>query len=140
LISAGSWANASASGGAITLTAKSTGPGGDYTFAVSYTYDSAHFGQPSFTAAPVSGAMFGGYDPGVIDNQPFRTLYTYDALGNLLRVDQKGTAPSDSTQWRTRLFTYDSFSRLLKRSFVAVYQLATCCPHPSPFIRFSHTP
>jgi RHS repeat-associated protein len=42
-----------------------------------------------------------------------RTLYSYDALGNLLRVDQKGTAPNDSTQWRTRTFTYDSLSRLL---------------------------
>jgi RHS repeat-associated protein len=45
-----------------------------------------------------------------------QTLYSYDALGNLLRVDQKGTAPSDSTQWRTRLFTYDSLSRLLTAS------------------------
>jgi RHS repeat-associated protein len=27
-------------------------------------------------------------------------------------VDQKGSALSDSTQWRTRLFTYDSLSRL----------------------------
>jgi RHS repeat-associated protein len=42
-----------------------------------------------------------------------RTLYSYDTLGNLLRVDQKGTAPNDSTQWRTRTFTYDSLSRLL---------------------------
>ncbi len=42
-----------------------------------------------------------------------QTLYSYDALGNLLRVNQKGSAPSDSTQWRTRLFTYDSLSRLL---------------------------
>ena len=41
------------------------------------------------------------------------TLYGYDTLDNLLRVDQKGTAPSDSTQWRTRTFTYDSLSRLL---------------------------
>jgi YD repeat-containing protein len=41
------------------------------------------------------------------------TLYTYDVLGNLLRVDQKGSAPNDSTQWRTRTFTYDSLSRLL---------------------------
>ena len=31
LISAGSWANASASGATVTITAKSTGPGGDYT-------------------------------------------------------------------------------------------------------------
>ena len=48
-------------------------------------------------------------DPGFA----MRTLYSYDALGNLLRVDQKGTAPNDSTQWRTRTFTYDSLSRLL---------------------------
>ncbi len=43
----------------------------------------------------------------------YETDYQYDALGNLLRVDQKGSAPTDSTQWRTRLFTYDSLSRLL---------------------------
>jgi RHS repeat-associated protein len=113
-ISGGPWANASASGGTVTITAKSTtGPGGDYTIAASSTYDTAHFGQPSFTAAPSASALSGGYDPGVIDNQPFRTLYAYDVLGNLLRVDQKGTAPNDSTQWRTRTFTYDSLSRLL---------------------------
>jgi RHS repeat-associated protein len=51
-------------------------------------------------------------DPGFA----MRTLYSYDALGNLLRVDQKGTAPNDSTQWRTRTFTYDSLSRLLTAS------------------------
>ncbi len=43
----------------------------------------------------------------------YETDYQYDALGNLLRVDQKGSAPTDSTQWRTRTFTYDSLSRLL---------------------------
>jgi RHS repeat-associated protein len=112
-ISVGSWANASASGGIVTITAKTTGPGGDYTLSASSTYDSAHFAQPSFTPAPSATVLSGGYDAGVIDNQPFRTLYAYDALGNLLRVDQKGTAPSDSSQWRTRTFTYDSFSRLL---------------------------
>jgi RHS repeat-associated protein len=112
-ISGGSWANASASSGIVTITAKSTGPGGDYTVSASNTYDSAHFAQPSFTTSPSAGALSGGYDAGVIDNQPFRTLYAYDALGNLLRVDQKGTAPSDSSQWRTRTFTYDSLSRLL---------------------------
>jgi RHS repeat-associated protein len=45
-----------------------------------------------------------------------RTLYAYDALGNLIRVDQKGTAPTDSMQWRTRTFTYDSLSRLVTAS------------------------
>jgi RHS repeat-associated protein len=43
----------------------------------------------------------------------YETDYQYDTLGNLLRVDQKGSAPTDSTQWRTRTFTYDSMSRLL---------------------------
>jgi RHS repeat-associated protein len=112
-ISGGSWANASASGGTVTVTAKTTGPGGDYTVSASSTYDSAHFAQPSFTPAPSASALSGGYDAAAIDNQPYRTLYTYDGLGNLLRVDQKGTAPTDSSQWRTRTFTYDSLSRLL---------------------------
>jgi len=43
----------------------------------------------------------------------YETDYQYDALGNLLRVDQKGSAPNDSTKWRTRTFTYDSLDRLL---------------------------
>jgi YD repeat-containing protein len=43
----------------------------------------------------------------------YETDYQYDTLNNLLRVDQKGSAASDGTQWRTRRFTYDSFSRLL---------------------------
>jgi RHS repeat-associated protein len=41
------------------------------------------------------------------------TDYQYDTLNNLTRVDQKGSAPSDSTQWRTRTFTYNSLSQLL---------------------------
>jgi RHS repeat-associated protein len=49
-------------------------------------------------------------DPGGLN---YETDYQYDPLGNLVRVDQKGSAPGDSTQWRTRLFTYDSLSRLL---------------------------
>lgn len=43
----------------------------------------------------------------------YETDYQYDTLGNLLRVDQKGTSPTDSSKWRTRTFTYDSLSRLL---------------------------
>jgi RHS repeat-associated protein len=56
-----------------------------------------------------TGTGISAADPGFA----MRTLYSYDALGNLLRVDQKGSAPNDSTQWRTRTFTYDSLSRLL---------------------------
>ena len=36
----------------VTITAKSSGPGGDYTLSASSTYDTAHFAQPSFTAGP----------------------------------------------------------------------------------------
>src|SRR5436305_15238824 len=42
----------------------------------------------------------------------YETDYQYDTLDNLTRVDQKG-GTTDSTQWRTRTFSYDSFSRLL---------------------------
>ena len=53
-----------------------------------------------------------------------RTLYSYDALGNLTCVEQHGDAPTgtgcsaapsnDATSpWRVRRFTYDSLSRLL---------------------------
>ncbi len=43
----------------------------------------------------------------------YETDYQYDTLGNLLRVDQKGSASTDSSKWRTRLFTYNSLSQLL---------------------------
>ena len=43
----------------------------------------------------------------------YETDYRYDTLGNLTRADQKGSAPTDSSQWRTRTFTYDALSRLL---------------------------
>jgi len=73
--------------------------------------------QPSvFPGGSFSGSamLSGGTDPVPASLQnPYVTLYSYDTLGNLLRVDQKGSAPTDSTKWRTRLFTYDSLSRLL---------------------------
>jgi RHS repeat-associated protein len=43
----------------------------------------------------------------------YETDYQYDTLNNLLRIDQKGSSPTDSSQWRTRLFTYDSLSRII---------------------------
>lgn len=43
---------------------------------------------------------------------PSVTLYAYDALNNLLQVSQHGNT-SDTTQWRTRQFAYDSLSRLI---------------------------
>ena len=43
------------------------------------------------------------------------TLYTFNARDNLIQVDQKGNT-TDTTQWRTRTFSYDSLSRLLTAS------------------------
>jgi len=42
----------------------------------------------------------------------YETDYLYDALNNLIRVDQKG-GDSNPANWRTRLFTYNSLSQLL---------------------------
>ena len=42
----------------------------------------------------------------------YETDYQYDVLDDLLRVDQKG-GDANSANWRTRTFTYDSFSRVL---------------------------
>jgi RHS repeat-associated protein len=46
-------------------------------------------------------------------------------LNNLLAVSQKGSAPTDSTKWRTRTFTYDSLSRLVCAANPEI-QIATC--------------
>ena len=58
-----------------------------------------------------------------MNNQTYVTLYQYDALGNLLCVEQHGNvtgtgcnaspASDTSSPWRVRRFTYDSLSRLL---------------------------
>ncbi len=42
----------------------------------------------------------------------YETDYAYDALSNLLSVNQKGGS-GNSANWRTRTFTYDGLSRLL---------------------------
>src|SRR5208337_5151232 len=41
----------------------------------------------------------------------YETDYTYDALNNLLTVNQKGGS-TNSANWRTRTFVYDFLSRL----------------------------
>ncbi|HET9182944.1 MAG TPA: RHS repeat-associated core domain-containing protein [Candidatus Angelobacter sp.] len=96
----------------ITLTAKSVGTVTDYAVTGSSTRS---FTVTSTTLA--NGANAGGL------YAPLVTLYQYDALGNLLCVEQHGgvsgtgcsSAPSsDATSpWRVRRFTYDSLGRLL---------------------------
>jgi RHS repeat-associated protein len=51
-------------------------------------------------------------EPDASNNLVNETDYQYDTLNNLIRVDQKGNT-TDSTQWRTRTFTYNSLKQLL---------------------------
>jgi RHS repeat-associated protein len=97
----GSPVNASAPGASITLTAKTTGLATNYSVTGSST--------TSFTAS--STTLAGGSNAGGLF-APLVTYYSYDTLGNLLRVEQRG-GTTDSTQWRVRTFTYDSLGRLL---------------------------
>jgi len=110
---AGSPVNAAVSGSTLNLIWRSAGYNIETVASITSTPDnSSLFPAGSFTST--TGIFSGGQDVGSQSLQaPMTTLYTYDALGNLLRVDQKGTAPNDSTQWRTRTFSYDSLSRLL---------------------------
>ena len=96
----------------ITATAFAASGNGVSVAAHPVSSDPTDFPSPSFSVG--STALNGGADPDPSGlTLPFVTLYGYDALGNLLRVNQKGSAPSDPTQWRTRLFTYNSLSQLL---------------------------
>ncbi len=111
---AGSPINAVPAGAAITITYNTAGPAGNGVAATTTSLSTQTqwtFSPASFTAAGIT--LANGINAGDLNNSPYVTQYSYDALGNLRTVTQKGTAPSDSTQWRTRTFTYDSLSRLL---------------------------
>jgi RHS repeat-associated protein len=125
-ISSGPYANATPSGGTINLTSKTAGTAGDYSLAASYTWNSAQFTNPSFTTSTSGSALGGALDAAGINNNPFVTIYQYNARGDLLCVHQKATdtinadlpctsstPPAVPAAWRQRFFTYDSFSRLL---------------------------
>ena len=101
----------SVSGGTISVTAKDLGmSGNNISLACSSSYDTNDFTTPSFSIACPS-ALSGGHEAGSL-SAPMITLYSYDGLGNLLKVSQQG-GTTDQTQWRIRTFSYDSLSRLL---------------------------
>jgi len=101
--------NASASGASITLTYKTPGTQGNVAVTgSSSTSQTQYFSSPSFSSPGTT--LSGGTDPqGGLAN-PYVTLYSYDLLGNLLSVNQKGDG---SQAPRVRNFQYDSLSRLL---------------------------
>ncbi|HET6843007.1 MAG TPA: RHS repeat-associated core domain-containing protein [Candidatus Angelobacter sp.] len=100
------------SGATVSMTSRFTGSQTSYSLSVAWTWDSTDFASPSYTATS-SGGVTGGTDgPPVFGGHAYTTLYSYDALGNLLKVTQQG-GTTDQTKWRVRSFTYDSLSRLL---------------------------
>jgi len=120
----GSPVTATASGTTITITYAAAGTAGDaitITSGSQSTQTQWTFSGASFNGS--NGLLGNGMNAGDVNNQPLVTLYQYDALGNLLCVEQHGnisgtgcSSPpaSDATSpWRVRRFTYDSLSRLL---------------------------
>jgi len=113
------------------MTAKANGSITNYTLSSSVSWNQAKFTNPSYTAVPSGATMTGGTDGNsgtgsASINSPLVTLYQYDMLNNLLRVDQKGSAPGDSSQWRTRTFTYNSLSQLVCAANPEIAQVT--CP------------
>ena len=103
---------ASSSGSTVNFTAKQ--PGSSVSVSVtgsSSTGQGTYFAQPSFSAS--SGTVSGGLDHTGGLLTPATTLYTYDALSNLLKVQQQGFSSTCDANCRVRTFTYDSLSRLL---------------------------
>ena len=117
----GSPISATASGATLSLVWSTPGPYFPDVSALSTTHDQPGvFTSPSFAS---TATMFtGGTGPSLSTN-PYVTLYQYDALGNLLCVEQHGAVtgtgcsanPSQdaASPWRVRRFTYDSLSRLV---------------------------
>jgi RHS repeat-associated protein len=121
--SLGSPVTATVNGSTISLTSRDTGA--DANFLVtgySASFMSQYFAAPSFSASDTQltgGADGTGGDPTGL-GIPAVTQYSYDTLGNLMCVVQKGgdtstftTCASAPATWRPRSFAYDSLSRLL---------------------------
>jgi RHS repeat-associated protein len=108
------WGYASYSYDALGRTTKITQPDGSQV-ATTYSGNCAtvtdEAGKARQSCTDALGRVTGVWeDPGPTPHLNYETDYVYDALGNLLKVTQKGGASSGS--WRTRTFVYDSLSRL----------------------------
>jgi RHS repeat-associated protein len=99
-----SYVTATSSGGTVTLTAKTDGNSTNYTLSAYVNWDTTYFSQPSFPITVSGSTLTGGAGP--------QTLYTYDALNNPLTIQQTG-GTTNTSNWRTRSFKYDSLGRLV---------------------------
>jgi RHS repeat-associated protein len=126
---------ATPNGASVTIKANQTGASTDYSLTSgNSTQYPTLFNPPSFSVCIVSGsqcvpqgALSGGYNAG--GPLTASTIYQYDALDNLIRVDQEN-GDSNSADWRTRTFAYDSLSRLRCAANPEI-TIATC-PSPDP--------
>ncbi|HEX3156032.1 MAG TPA: hypothetical protein VHV32_15495, partial [Candidatus Angelobacter sp.] len=109
-----------AGGTTIAISWNSPGTVGNIAFSTSSTTtQTANFVKPSFAGCSITAnpqncnaALSGGADPFSLDSPPaWPTLYSYDLLDNVTRVEQHGNT-TDPSQWRVRTFQYDSLSRL----------------------------
>lgn len=104
----GSPVNATYSGGTLSIAYATVGFAGNVPVTISSNPDNPNmFPGGSFSG---SATLTGGSDPypsGLA--HPYITLYSYDVLGNLTQVNQKGDGSQTA---RVRTFTYDSLSRL----------------------------
>src|SRR5207248_11030375 len=97
------------SGGSLKLVWEASGPCAAAVSALSTGHDNPTlFPNASFTSPATS--FSGGAGTSLANG--YTTHYSYDALGDMLTVNQKGDT-TDQTKWRLRTFTYDSLSRLL---------------------------
>ena len=112
-ISAGTLANGSASGSTVSITTKAGGTGTNYSLAASYAWNNTNFTNPSFTTSISGSVLTGGYDAGVLDNQPYVHALSSMTLWAICCAWNNTVIHTDSTKWRIRTFTYDSLSRLL---------------------------
>src|SRR5438105_2634500 len=100
---------ATVAGSTLNLVWKAAGPFTPAVSALSTGHDNPTlFPNASFTSPATT--FSGG--AGTPLTNGYTTLYSYDALGDLLTVTQKGDT-TDHAKWRLRTFTYDSLSRLL---------------------------
>jgi RHS repeat-associated protein len=106
------YVQATASGATLSLTSRTAGASTDFSLSEgSSTSMPSLFSSPSFSVS-VSGSALTGGSGGTIGSGALITMYTYDALDNLLQVQQQGNT-SVTTQWRTRTFAYNSLSQLV---------------------------
>jgi RHS repeat-associated protein len=104
-LTGGSYVNATASGGVVTLTAKTGGSSTNYSLSVTVVDTSTqNFSQPSFAASASGPALTGGSGGG-FQNSTYSLGLTFAPDGNILSGND-----SVNGNWT---YSYDAFNRLL---------------------------